>query len=119
MKKYYNITQFKSYLLEETVRKHENDFKYINKKINNKLKEYKNFDGIDFCDVSANGIQIRGHHKEIKGYTFGEQPTIKYDFSNVEDAIEEFVDMWKKCDNSSYLIKLKNFIAFGEKYGWD
>ena len=41
----------------------------IQNSINEKLKIYPNFDGIDFCDVSANGIQIRLHHKQIKNYT--------------------------------------------------
>ena len=51
---------------------------YIESQINKCLCGFENFQGIDFCNVGAGGIQIRGHHKQIKGFTYGSQPTIKY-----------------------------------------
>ena len=87
--------------------------------INTALKDYPNFDGVDFCDVGANGIQIRGHHKQIGGYTYGSQPTIKEDLSNITEATQEFIDMWKAEDTPMKVLKFKEFISFGEKYGWD
>lgn len=83
------------------------------------LDGYENFDGINFCDVGADGIQIRGQHKQVKGYSFGEQVTIKYDFSNSAEAVDEFIAMWKTHDNDEALHDYLEFIAFGEKYGWD
>jgi hypothetical protein len=35
---------------------------FIRDQINHRLSDYPNFAGIDFCDVNANGIQIRGNH---------------------------------------------------------
>lgn len=99
--------------------KHIEDYKTIERSIEERLKDFPNFDGIDFCDVGANGIQIRGHHKQIKGYTYGSQPTIKYDFSNCKDVIDEFVEMWKEKDNPKSITSELSFIADGEKYGWD
>ena len=96
-----------------------NELIFIQEDIKKKLKGYENFLGIDFCDVSASGIQIRGHHKNIKGYTYGEQPTIKYDFSNINEVIKEFVLMWWEKDNDAEIAKEKDLISFGEKYGWD
>ena len=93
--------------------------RYIEKEIGKNLKSYPNFKGIDFCDVHAGGIQIRGHHKDIKNYCFGEQITIKYDFSNYKDTVAQFVDMWKSLDNNSFISGYKMFLADGEKYGWD
>ncbi len=103
----------------KTLEKYKDKMLYIENTINKYLKGFENFQGIDFCDVSAGGIQIRGHHKEIKGYTYGRQPTIKYDFSNAGDVIWEFLKMWGEVDNPQVIARGKAFIADGEKYGWD
>ncbi len=103
----------------ETLEKYKNKMLYIENTINKYLAGFENFEGIDFCDVSAGGIQIRGHCKPIKGYTYGNQPTIKYDFSNVEDVIWEFIKMWGIIDNPESIRKEQSFIREGEKYGWN
>lgn len=103
----------------ELLEKYKDEMLRIENMINKYLKGFENFQGIDFCDVSAGGIQIRGHHKEIKGYTYGEQPTIKYDFSNADDVIWEFLKMWGEVDNPRAIARQKAFIADGEKYGWN
>lgn len=95
------------------------DLMYIELKINKYLSAFENFQGIDFCNVGAGGIQIRGHHKQIKGYRYGSQPTIMYDFSNVEEVICEFIDMWRRSDTEQKIAKEKEFIYYGEKYGWN
>lgn len=102
-------------MLEERLK----DFMYIESQIDKCLCGFENFQGIDFCNVGAGGIQIRGHHKQIKGYIYGSRPTIKYDFSNIEEVICEFIDMWRRNDTSEKIMKEKRFIYFGEKYGWD
>jgi hypothetical protein len=107
------------YVKEPMLIEHLDAFIKIENSINEALKDYPNFVAIDFCDVSARGIQIRGHHKEVKGYCYGDQITIKYDFSNVDEAIEAFIKMWKKKDTAEDLKLYKSFLADGEKYGWD
>jgi hypothetical protein len=119
IKKLYSGFFAKPYVNTEILEKHKGQLRYIEKEIGKNLKSYPNFKGIDFCDVHAGGIQIRGHHKDIKGYCFGEQITIKYDFSNYKDTITQFVDMWKSLDNDSYISGYKSFLADGERYGWD
>lgn len=104
---------------EEIQKEHKEQFEHIEKTIKEALKLYENFDGIDFCDVNASGIQVRGHHKEVKNYSYGWQPTIKYDFSNVDEVIKDFIDMWKHCDTPTELEKFKLFIKIGEECGWD
>lgn len=91
----------------------------IQNSINEKLKIYPNFDSIDFCDVGANGIQIRLHHKQINGYTLSEQATLKYDLSNVEEVIDESVENFIKFDTKDNIRGYKEFLAEGDKYGWD
>ena len=103
----------------ETLEKYKDKMLHIENMINKYLKGFENFQGIDFCDVNAGGIQIRGRHKEIKNYTYGQQPTIKYDFSNADDVIWEFLKMWGEVDNPQAIAREKAFIADGEKYGWD
>lgn len=107
------------YVSQFILEKFKGEMVRIEKLINKGLEDYPNFLGIDFCDVHANGIQIRGHHKEIKGYTFGTQPTINYDFTNKNEVITEFIDMWKAHDTPEELERFKRFITDGEKYGWD
>lgn len=103
----------------EVLEKYKEEMLRIENTIKKYLKGFENFQGIDFCDVNARGIQIRGHHKEIKNYTYGRQPTIKYDFSNADDVIWEFLKMWGEVDNPQAIAREKAFIADGEKYGWD
>ncbi len=91
----------------------------IQNKINEKLKNHPNFDSIDFCDVGANGIQIRLHHKQIKNYTLSEQATLKYDLSNMKEVIDESVENFIKFDTKDNIRGYKEFLAWGDKYGWD
>lgn len=109
----------KSFLSEETFIKYKDTFMRVANRIKDMLVDFPNYIGCDFCDVSANGIQIRGHHKEIGGYTYGAQITIKYDFSNIEEVADEFVEHWKQLDNPSDVARYKSFLADGERYGWD
>lgn len=119
MKPYLDKFLYKPYLRDEVVIDNFETLLYIQSEITSKLKDYPGFKGIDFCDVNAGGIQIRGFHEEIKGYSYGELYKINYDFSNVEEAIEKFVKMWKVMDNKKAIEIKKSFIEDGHKYGWD
>lgn len=107
------------YVAQDILRNHKRDLINIQKAINNGLKDYPNFDGIDFTDVSAGGIQIRGHHKQIAGYSYGDQINIKYDFSNKDAVVTEFVEMWKNNDNKQDVANYQSFLRQGERYGWN
>ena len=109
----------KPFLEDQMLKKHFDELKRIENEITAGLKEYPNFAAIDFCDVRAGGIQIRGFHKEVKGHCYGDQITVKYDFSNINTAIDSFIEMWKKEDTIEHLSNYKSFLADGEKYGWD
>lgn len=109
----------KPFVSVSTLEKFKGEMVRIEKLINKGLKDYPNFLGIDFCDVSANGIQIRGHHKAITTHTYGNQPTIKYDFTNKNEVIDEFIEMWKQLDTPDEVKSYTDFIDFGNKYGWD
>lgn len=87
--------------------------------INKELKDYPNFLGVQFIDVSAGGIQIRGFHKDVVGYSYGRQTTIKYDMSNAYEAADEFIVSWKANDNNESLSSTLRFIKTCEEYGWD
>lgn len=108
-----------SFLSKEMFDEHKDDFIKIGNEIKEKLSNYPNYIGCDFCDVNAGGIQIRGHHKDIKNYTFGEQVTIKYDFSNIDKVADEFASYWKEADQPKNVSDYKRFLRMGEKYGWD
>ena len=107
------------YVSNTMLLKHFEDFKDIENKIEDGLKDYPNFDGIDFCDVSAHGIQVRTHHKAFEKYTYGSQFTIEYDFSNKDEIPNLVINNFKNNDNEKDVKSQKRFIAYGEKYGWD
>lgn len=117
----YKGFRVKPYVGSSILEKHKGQLRYIENEIYKGLKDYPNFEGIDFCDVHAGGIQIRGHHKDIKNYCFGEHIiiTIKYNFSNYKETISQFIEMWKAHDNEKFISGYKSFIANCEKYGWD
>ena len=83
------------------------------------LADCESYNGIDFCDVHAGGIQVRIHHKQIKGYSYGHQVTINYDFSNMDEVPELVTRVFKYYDTSDQVKTMKSYIAQGEKYGWD
>ncbi|UUV25912.1 MULTISPECIES: hypothetical protein [Lysinibacillus] len=116
---YYELFKYKPFLNEELLSNNINKLLEIEKSITEGLLDYPNFEGIDFCDVSAGGINIRGHHKEISGYTYGNQPKIEYDFSNYKEVVGEFIEMWKNQDTPEKVKGEQWFISQGEKYGWD
>lgn len=118
-KLYNNCFWRRPYVTIETLEKYKGEMVRIEKKINEGLKEYPNFLGIDFCDVGANGIQVSGHHKDINNHVYGDQLTIKYDFTNKNEVIDEFINMWKSLDTPDEVQKYKDFLDLGNKYGWD
>ena len=107
------------YVDTKILEEHKGAMVKIEKEIRKGLKKYRTFKGIDFCDVGANGIQIRGHHLNVDGYIYGNQITLKYDFSNKDTVVKEFVEMWKKFDTPQRVKEFKSFIKDGKKYGWD
>ena len=116
---YFDDFKYKPFMRVPLLEANKENLVRIERSITELLSDHENFTGIDFCDVSAGGIQIRGHHGQINGYTYGRQITIKYDFSNCIEVVTEFVKMWKELDTPDKLRSEKSFIADGEKYGWD
>lgn len=115
----YNGFFHKPHISESMLERHKDELILIQKAVGDLLLDFVNFLGIEFYDTNFNGIEIRGFHKNIDGYSYGEQVTIKYDFSNMTEAINNFVDLWKKFDTEEYLKYYRQFIDFGNKYGWD
>ena len=110
--------QNEPYVTLNTLEHHKTKMIYIQRQIAKKLKDYPNFMGVSFSDVHANGIQINGNHSEIEGYHFV-IVTVDYDFENVKEAIEGFVESWKAKDNPKAIEDFKKFIADGIKWGFD
>ncbi|MBQ6359564.1 MAG: hypothetical protein IJJ25_00210 [Lachnospiraceae bacterium] len=112
--------KFQPYIGDNTYLNHANDLLDIQAKIHDKLGECENFLGVDFCDVHAGGIQVRGHHKLIERYSYpGVQPTIEYDFSNSDEVVNKFIEAWNEADNEKDVQSFLRFVREGEKYGWD
>lgn len=107
------------YLSHQILKEHFDELKRAETLINKMLLGFENYGGIDFCDVNAGGIQVRIHHNSISGYTYGQQKTILYDFSNIDEIPFEVVREFVRIDVPEAIQREKKFIADGEKYGWD
>lgn len=116
---YFDGFRYKPFLRIEEIQAHKDQLAVVEKTIDKLLSGFENYNGIDFCNVSAGGTQIRLHHKLIKGYTYGRQITILPDYSNVDDVALEAVKTWMEYDKPSKIKSELRFIADGEKYGWD
>ena len=66
----------------------------IRKGIGKALASCEKFDGILFCDVSGGGIDIQLLHKDVDGYSVGEQVQVSYDFSNWVSVVDDAVAAW-------------------------
>ena len=107
------------YLKEPILTERKDDFDEIRQRIADALKDFEHFNGVDFVDVYADGIQICGKHKQIQGFYYSAMPTIEYDFSNVDEAVNRFVTAWKDVDNPTSIEEYKKFLKDGARWGWD
>ena len=87
-------------------------------KVKNKLKDRPNFAGVIFSDVGAGGIQIKANNKQFS-YIIMSEATIKYDFSNIDEAVDECIKNFIETDNEKSIKSALQFYNDGCKYGWD
>lgn len=109
--------QTEPYIKENSLRR-KKDLIAVQNAISLRLRNNINFDHIKFVDVSAGGISVSGIHKQVNNYYFV-TTKLKYDFSNMEECVNEFVDKWKEKDNDKNVADMNDFIRRNEKYGWD
>ena len=115
----YSSFRYEPYVSVDILENHLDELYETEKLIDKLLSSFENYEGIDFCDVSAGGIQVRIHHKAIKGYSYGNQFTIKYDFSNIKEIPWQVARHFYEIDTPEQINDMKSFISFGERYGWD
>ena len=87
-------------------------------KVKNRLKDRPNFAGITFSDVSAGGIQIKASNKQVP-YISMSDATIKYDFSNIDEAVDDVVNQFLSTDNEENIKSANDFFKTSMEYGWD
>ena len=85
--------------------------------VNERLKDHENYGGVRFSDVSASGIQMTPVNNKTPISLAS--ATIRYDFSNVDEAIDEAVRDFIKTDNEKEIKYANHFYEDGMKYGWD
>lgn len=87
-------------------------------KVKSRLKNRPNFASITFNDVGASGIQIQAKNKQVP-YISISDATIKYDFSNIDEAVDECVKGFIETDNEKSTTSALQFYNDGCEYGWD
>ena len=116
------LGEHRHFLPVEVVINHKKDLIRIYNAIVEALKEYPDFDGIEFFAAFDTGIRVDLHHKKYHGYIYAGQPVIKYDFSNSEEVINQAVKIWQNSENPEYLknyLDFQQFLDWGDKYGFD
>lgn len=103
----------------EEIEQHDTEVQKIITELNEALSKHETFQKIDFCDVSAGGIQIRLFTKAEPGCSIGEQQTILHDWSNVDEVIANTIAEYERVDTPERIQQFKEFMEFGRKYGWD
>ena len=89
----------------------------LRSEIDQALEHDRSYDGLDFCDANAGGVQVRLFHKDIQGYCY-QSHTLAYDFSNRREVAEEAIMCWKAATEED-LQRFKSFLEDGEVWGWD
>ena len=87
-------------------------------KVKSRLKDRPNFAGVMFSDVSAGGIQIKASNKQVP-YISMSDATIKYDFSNIDEAVDDVVNQFLSTDNEENIKSANDFFKTSMEYGWD
>jgi hypothetical protein len=85
-----------------------NEFAQTKEYIRKQLSDFPNFVDIEFHESYDKKIKMLGIHAVLTnkyGYYFGDQPSIKPDYSNLQEAADEFVAMWKYYDTEEYIKK--------------
>jgi len=105
---------------DKTFEEHLQDLVDIQNRVAEGLKSNPNFKGIAFQENPyAQVIHIQLSHKAIYMYYLTPTIELKSDMSNKEEAIQEVIEAFKQCDTEEYLTWFREFLADGEKYGWD
>ena len=119
----YYVTNYKDYGFDYTPylsKAYENKYSELVRAqniVNERLKDHENYGGVRFSDVSAGGIQITPVNNKTPISLAN--ATIRYDFSNVDEAIDEAVRDFIKTDNEKEIKYANRFYEDGMKYGWD
>ncbi len=92
---------------------------FLKHSIHKRLEDFPNFIQVSLNDVSGGYICVQGSHKEVRGYYYGDAIKLNYDFSNVDNVINNFVDMWISLDNPEWLKSYQSFLRDGERWGFD
>lgn len=95
----------------EIIHAYESKLRNIEAEIEEALSGYENFDGIDFCWLGwERGIQIRGYHKQIEGFPYGNKVVVNRTCSNAYEGVRKFIAMWKKVDKPSKIASKKRLL---------
>lgn len=86
-------------------------------RVKDALRNYSDFGYVTFADVNAGGIQMMVANK--KCHLCMAESLIKYDFSNLDEAIDEAIKMFEDSDNIESVKKTNDFYTNCMKYGWD
>lgn len=104
--------RYKPCMYEDMLNCHKEELLKCEKLIDKLLSKFDNYDGVDFYDVWAKGIQVRLHNKQIEKYIYSKPITIQYDFSNIGDVPYQVVKEFVESDSDDRINIQEEFIEF-------
>ena len=104
--------------VKDDTKEHMNDIFYIHDKIVEGLKDTNLSDVYFWETYDGSVIYIQLMHKDIQGYVYT-SINFNKDWDNKDEIIQKSIEEFKKLDNPKHLKGYKEFLADGEKWGWD
>lgn len=88
-------------------------------KINNALSDDKCFESARYMRWGSNKIEFSASLKQVPGYKYVSCDLTLDDLADKDSIASQLIEDWKNSTSEEDIKKFSDFIAFGEKYGWD
>ena len=88
-------------------------------KINNALSDDKCFESARYMRWGSNKIEFSASLKQVPGYKYVSCDLTLDDLADKDSIASQLIEDWKNSTSEEEIKKFSDFIAFGEKYGWD
>ena len=88
-------------------------------KIHNALSDDKCFESARYMRWGSNKIEFSASLKQVPGYKYVSCDLTLDDLADKDSIASQLIEDWKNSTSEEDIKKFSDFIAFGEKYGWD
>lgn len=105
----------------EFLEEHFEDLKKIEDEVNNALSSCENFDCLWFSMSMRHpgAVRVVPFNKQIGHCCFMGKEEPICDFTDIDRTIKEVIEYFHYTNTEESIKNMKDFLDFGNKYGWD